>query len=181
MVEITGIILAGGKSTRMGTDKGLMNYNGKPMIEHVLAPMSEVCSRVLIITSNEEYAQFGHQLVKDELTDYGPVMGILSGLRQSKTDLNLILSCDTPNVTQALMELLKDEIRDHDVSAASSSTGIHPLIAVYHKRTMSTFEQAVGAGEHRLRSVISKLNVAEVEVENELIVKNLNRPEDLQG
>lgn len=178
--ETTGIILSGGKSTRMGADKGLMNYRGKPMIEYILALMSEACTRILIVSSNEEYTQFGHQLVEDEVPDYGPVMGILSGLRRSNTELNLILSCDTPNVTQALMEQLKDGIQDHDIAAAISSTGIHPLIAVYHKRTMSTFEQAVRAGEHRLRSVISKLNVVEVEVENELIVKNLNRPEDLQ-
>ena len=95
MEPITGIILAGGKSSRMGTDKGLMRLNGKPMIQHILDPMAKICQRILIITGNPMYGMFGFELVNDEAPDYGPVMGILSGLKQSqnRTEFSTQLRC----------------------------------------------------------------------------------------
>jgi len=176
---LTGIILAGGNSTRMGTDKGLMQLGGRPMIQHVIDPMAKVCQRILIVSDNPMYGMFGFELVEDEQPDYGPVMGILSGLRQSKTDRNLVLSCDAPFVTFELMKqlvLLSDKA---DVVGAHSTKGIHPLIAVYNARCLPAFERAVAEGEHRLRTVIKELRVEELRVEDDAVVRNVNRMEDL--
>ncbi|MBL4587162.1 MAG: molybdenum cofactor guanylyltransferase [Flavobacteriales bacterium] len=181
MEQITGIILAGGKSTRMGIDKGLMRLDGKPMIQHILDPMAKICQRILIVSGNQMYGMFGFELVNDEASDYGPVMGILSGLRQSKTERNLILSCDSPFVTFELMKqlvLLSDET---DVVAAHSEKEIHPLIAVYNRNCIPIFEKAVADDEHRLRTVLEKLKVEELKVESssEHQVRNINTQTDL--
>ncbi len=183
MKPITGIILAGGKSTRMGTDKGLMFYKGRPMIQHILDPMAKVCQRILIVTSNPMYGMFGFELVKDEEHDYGPVIGILSGLRQSGTERNLILSCDAPFVGFDLMKKLVLNSDEVDVVAAASSEGIHPLIAVYNRTCIHGFEEAVAENEHRLRTVLQKFNVRELKVqgEDEFRVRNLNTREDVQA
>ena len=179
--HITGIVLAGGKSSRMGTDKGLIRLNGKPMVQHVLDPMARVCHRILVVSSNPMYGMFGFELVKDEAPDFGPVMGILSGLRQSKTERNLVLSCDTPFITFDLLKQLVLLSDAADVVAASSEKGIHPLIAVYNKSCIPTFEKAVAEDEHRLRTVLESLKVEELNVENEELIRNVNTQADLRA
>jgi len=183
MEAITGIILAGGKSSRMGTDKGMMFYKGRPMIQHILDPMAKICQRILIVTSNPMYGMFGFELVKDEKPDYGPVMGVLSGLRRSDTELNLVLSCDAPFVNFELMKQLIRNSDDTDVVAASSSVGVHPLIAVYRQNCITAFEQAVKQDEHRLRTVLDQLEVQEFKAEgkDEELLRNLNTKEDLRA
>ncbi|MCF8462046.1 MAG: molybdenum cofactor guanylyltransferase [Flavobacteriales bacterium] len=181
MELITGIVLAGGKSTRMGTDKGLIRLNGKPMVQHVLDPLARVCHRILVVSGNPMYGMFGFELVKDEASEFGPVMGILSGLRQSKTERNLILSCDAPFVTFDLLKQLVLLSDNADVVAASSEKGIHPLIAVYRRTCISVFEQAVADGEHRLRTVLEQLKVEEMKVENDDLVRNMNTQADLRS
>lgn len=178
---ITGIVLAGGKSTRMGTDKGLIRLNGKPMVQHVLDPLARVCHRILVVSGNPMYGMFGFELVKDETPEFGPVMGILSGLRQSKTERNLILSCDAPFITLNLLKQLVLLSDDADVVAASSDKGIHPLIAVYKRSCIPVFEQAVADGEHRLRTVLEQLKVEELKVENDELVRNMNTQADLRS
>lgn len=181
MEAITGIILAGGKSSRMGTDKGLMRLNGKPMIQHILDPMAKICQRILIVTGNPMYGMFGFELVKDEAPDYGPVMGILSGLKQSKTERNLVLSCDAPFVTFDLLKQLVLKSDEAEVVAAHSEKGIHPLIAVYNQSTLPIFENAVEEDEHRLRTVLEKLTVHECKILDEDLVRNLNTQSDLKA
>lgn len=181
MEPITGIILAGGKSSRMGTDKGLMPFRGKPMIQHIIDPMAKICQRIFIVTSNSMYGMFGFELVQDEQPDYGPVMGVLSGLKKSETDLNLVMSCDAPFVGFDLMKELVLKSGEADLVSASSSKGIHPLIAVYRRICLPVFEQAVEEDEHRLRSVIQKLSVEELSVEREELVRNINAQEDLKA
>ena len=181
MEAITGIILAGGKSSRMGTDKGLMRLAGKPMIQHILDPMAKVCQRILIVTGNPMYGMFGFELVKDEAPDYGPVMGILSGLKQSDAERNLVLSCDAPFVSFELLKelvLLSDEA---DVIAAQSEKRIHPLIAIYNSSCLPVFEKAIVDDEHRLKTVLDQLKVKKLVVEDDEQLRNLNTQADLKS
>jgi molybdopterin-guanine dinucleotide biosynthesis protein A len=181
MEQITGIILAGGKSSRMGTDKGLLRLNGKPMIQHILDPMAKICQRILIVTGNPMYGMFGFELVKDEAPDYGPVMGILSGLKQSNTERNLVLCCDSPFVTFDLLKELVLSSDDTAVVAAFSEKGIHPLIAVYKRSCIPAFENAIMEDEHRLRTVLESLDVHELHVKDEESVRNVNTQADMKA
>ena len=181
MEPITGIILAGGKSSRMGTDKGLMRLDDKPMIQHILDPLTKICQRILIVTGNPTYGMFGAELVSDEEPDYGPVMGILSGLKQSSTERNLILSCDAPFVTFELLEELVLNSNKAEVVVAHSKIGIHPLIAGYKRSVIPVFEDAVKEGEHRLKTVLKRLNVCELRVQDEELLKNLNIQADVKA
>ncbi|MDP6908259.1 MAG: molybdenum cofactor guanylyltransferase [Flavobacteriales bacterium] len=183
MEAITGIILAGGKSSRMGQDKGLIPLNGKPMIQHIIDPMAKICSRILIVTGNPMYGMFGFELVADEAPDYGPVIGILSGLRISNTERNLVLSCDTPYITFDLLKELALKADDADVVVASSNLGIHPLISTYNKSCIPTFEQAVAKNEHRLQTVLESCIVKKFNVSpsDEALLKNINSKEDLRA
>ncbi|HPG34509.1 MAG TPA: molybdenum cofactor guanylyltransferase, partial [Lentimicrobium sp.] len=73
--QITGIVLAGGKSTRMGTDKGLMIFQGKPLVMYSIDLLSMFCGRILISSNNPEYAKFGYEIIADELPGAGPMAG----------------------------------------------------------------------------------------------------------
>lgn len=183
-MAVTGIILAGGKSARMGQDKGLMRFLGRPMVQHVIDAAAMVCNTFLVVTDHPMYTMFGFATVTDEVKGFGPVAGILSGLRRSSTERNLVLSCDVPFVTPALLKELVTCPADADVIVAEGADGrIHPLIAIYSKRCILAFEQAIAADEHRLRNVLKQLRVHRVwfgeGMESQL--RNVNTMKDLDN
>src|SRR6185369_14860860 len=106
---LTGFVLIGGKSSRMGTDKALLRLpDGETLLEHAMAVLSSVASEVRLIGSNEKYADFTAtaQIVEDIFPERGPLGGIHAALASTDTDLNLILAVDTPAVTTVLLEYL---------------------------------------------------------------------------
>ena len=108
MSAITGIILAGGKSERMGTDKGLILYKGKPFIKHVYEAMKAVLgNNIVVVSSNAAYDAFGYRRIEDLIADKGPVGGLYTALKQSKTKLNLVLSVDVPLISSELLKSIK--------------------------------------------------------------------------
>src|SRR6202008_2205785 len=100
--EITAIILAGGKSSRMKEDKGLVYFNGKMLVEHVIASAKKMTTRIIIITANPAYRQFGYPCTEDEMKEKGPLGGIFTGLVHSSTKKNLVLGCDLPFLSQQI-------------------------------------------------------------------------------
>ena len=98
-MQATGIILAGGKSSRMGEDKGLVLLNGKPMIQYVIEALKEVVSDIIIISNNASYNKFRVPVYSDIIKDKGPVGGIYTGLYHSTTELNFCISCDVPMIS----------------------------------------------------------------------------------
>ena len=107
--NITVLVLSGGKSSRMsGQDKGLMNFNGKPMIQHTLAILSEQFSPILISANQniDQYQAFGYPVIEDINKDKGPLSGIEAAIKQTKTDYLIITPCDTPLVNSDVFQLL---------------------------------------------------------------------------
>ena len=94
--EITVIVLAGGKSSRMMKDKGLILFNDKTLIEHSIEKVKKVAAHIFIITTNSAYQQFGYPCIEDELKERGPLGGIFTGLVHSSTQKNLVIGCDMP-------------------------------------------------------------------------------------
>ena len=105
--DITGIILAGGKSTRMGTDKGFLLLNNKPFVQYSIDALQPLVSEIIIVSDNPDYDRFGLKRINDTIKDAGPVAGICSGLEASSTAYNLILSCDIPLITSKILQKLK--------------------------------------------------------------------------
>lgn len=183
METITGIVLAGGRSARMGADKGLLSLNGRPMVQHVLDPMAKICGRILLVTQNPAYGKFGCELVKDEQDGYGPVMGIVSGLRRSQTELNLVMSCDVPFVGLDLMNDLVRHSKGFDAVVACSKGKVHPLVAVYRRSCLSGFEKAVQEKEHRMKTVLRlfKVFLYQEPDQDGKRLQNMNTKEDLKA
>lgn len=182
--HITGIILAGGKSSRMGTDKGLLKLNGKSFVEYSIEALQPLVSQIIIVSNNPAYDVFELNRLEDMIKDAGPLAGLYSGLHQSKTEYNLVLSCDIPLIkTKILEKLIQEENGDSDIVQIESNGKSMPLIALYRKSCESTFHKLLQNGERRLRVAVSQCKVENIVLysESELPTTNINTPEELKA
>ncbi len=149
--QVTGIILAGGSSSRMGFDKGLADFCGKPIVQYSIDTLQQLCSRIIISSNSPSYQQLGFPVHNDILPGAGPMGGIYSSLLHSETDHNLVLSCDTPFVTPALMQRLLDTSEGYQVVLPASKPGFaEPLIGYYHKNNTTAMLRFIECGNVKL-------------------------------
>ncbi len=181
-----GIILAGGKSSRMGAEKGLLKINGTPMIELAIRALEPVVSNILIISANSNYLYLGRPLYPDRIEDCGPSGGIYTGLLHSSTDMNIVLSCDTPNITSAFLEYLILHAAEEDVLVPVSLGTKHPLSAVYKKGMQEKLMACIAAGEKKMTTLLGQFRVnyldmdKQTQFDSEILFRNINTPEELQ-
>ncbi|RED44908.1 molybdenum cofactor guanylyltransferase [Seonamhaeicola aphaedonensis] len=181
--DITGIILAGGKSSRMGSDKGLIKLNDESFIEYSIKAMKPLVNDILIVSDNPDYDVFGYKRIEDDIKDAGPVAGICSGLNASETENNLILSCDIPLIKTNILEKLINSSDEHSEIIQIESNGkTMPLIAMYKKQCAPTFLKALKNDERRLRQVISTMKTKNVvlTIEEQSTTMNVNTQEELK-
>ncbi|MFD2517477.1 molybdenum cofactor guanylyltransferase [Salinimicrobium flavum] len=181
--DITGIILAGGKSSRMGKEKGLINFNGKPFVQYIISALRPLVSKTLIISGNSDYDVFKLERFEDIIKDAGPLAGIYTGLIQSKTDFNLVLSCDIPLIRTEVLELLiKAQDGKSDVFQIVGNGKHMPLIALYHRRCERIFYELLQNDERRLYVALNQCKVKNVVLnsEKDLLTTNINTPEELK-
>ncbi len=181
--DITGIILAGGKSSRMGTDKGFLELNGKLFIEYSISALQPLVSQIMIVSNNSDYDAFGLKRVKDIIKNSGPLAGIYSGLHQSKTAYNLVLSCDIPLIKKEILEqLIKAQDGYSDVIQIVSNEKQMPLIALYKKTCEAPFYKLLQNDERRLHVAINQCKVKNIVLNSEFetFTENINTPEELE-
>ena len=181
--NITGIILAGGKSSRMGTEKGLILYKNKPFVEHIIEAMNPLVDNIIIISNNKAYKSFGFRCYEDLIKNTGPLAGIYTGLRYSKTDNNLIVSCDIPLIKTAVLQKLIDQKNDTSEVIQLQSQGKNmPLIALYKKSCKVIFMEELYQNQKKVQKALKKCNVKTVLIDGSLekVTANINTPEDLE-
>ncbi len=181
--NITGIILAGGKSSRMGSEKGLVVLDDKPFIQHIIEALHPLVSEIIVVSSNVNYDCFNITRVEDIISDSGPIGGLHAGLTYSKTKNNLVVSCDVPLITTAFLEqLIQHEAGDYDIVQCEAQGESIPLIAMYKKRCAEKCLELLNNNERRLRKLVSVLKVKTISVseKDHLLVTNMNTIEDLK-
>ena len=157
-MKITGIILAGGLSSRMGTDKALIQLDKHKMIEKVIKLIHPFCDKLIISANKNKYHEFGYQVVKDKYKKIGPLGGIIACLNKSNTELNLIISCDTPNINRETISQLLKESLNYDITLPYHNDRYEPLIAVYNRNCIEKLELMVNSSSYKLQSIINNLN-----------------------
>jgi molybdopterin-guanine dinucleotide biosynthesis protein A len=161
--KITGIILAGGKSKLMGTEKGLVKFNGKPLIEYALEALKPLCDEVLISTNSSSYNNLGYPVYADLIPDSGPMGGIFTSLLKSTNDLNFVLSCDTPLVDKHTVTKILENSDGSDVTVPwHGNEFFEPLCAVYHKNTIPVFREFIRAGNFKIPDLLTKVNTHKI-------------------
>jgi molybdopterin-guanine dinucleotide biosynthesis protein A len=182
--DITGIILSGGKSSRMGTDKGFLMYEDKRFVEHSIEALKPLVSNVIIVSDNEDYDAFGLKRIEDVIKNAGPLAGIYSGLKHASTVYGLVLSCDIPLINSEVLKKLIDAVDpDSEVIQIESQGKNMPLIALYKKSCEPIFLKLLNEGERRLQFAVNQCKVKHVLLtsEDELFTKNINTPEQLKA
>ena len=184
-MQATGIILAGGKSSRMGEDKGLVLLNGKPMIQYVIEALKEVVSDIIIISNNASYNKFRVPVYADLIKDKGPVGGIYTGLYHSTTQLNFCISCDVPMISSDFILWLLKRSGNASITLPMYKDKIHQMIGVYSKQVLSNFKESTEK-EHLKLSQVNKdmaCEIIDIEKEyanfDELIFSNINTKNEL--
>ena len=182
-MEVTGIILAGGKSSRMGTDKGLIPFNGVPMIQHLINELEDLKIPIVIISNNTDYEQFGFPVIEDLVKEKGPVAGIYTALTNSSTEYNIVLSCDAPFVKKEVLNMLMEKAIGQDVVISSYNGKQHPLIAVYAKTATIAFKTSLDKDQLRLQEVNQLLKTCIVDFTDKMeasMFANINTQEELK-
>ena len=184
--EVTGIILAGGTSSRMGKDKGLCEFKGKSLVTYAIEALLPICDTILISSNNtEDYQKFGFEVIVDEYKGIGPIGGIYSSLSRSVTQHNLVISCDTPFLNTQLLEYVLANSNGYDIVVPEHGDYyVEPLAAYYSSSIISVLEDAIKVKDFKLMNLFSKVRYRSIKVDSisgysTKLFKNLNSPSDL--
>jgi molybdopterin-guanine dinucleotide biosynthesis protein A len=187
MEDLSAYILAGGKSTRMGTDKAFVLLDGRTLLSRILDLARQLTSNVHIIGDPAKFAPFAPTL-EDIIPGCGPLGGIHAALRSSRTDLNVILAVDIPFVSLALLDYIISRAKrsNANVTLPRAAGGFQPLCAVYRLSFADAAENALRGGHYKIDTLFKPAStqvIEEAELEasgfSSRIFRNLNTPEEL--
>lgn len=166
MDKVTGIILAGGVSRRLGyRNKALLKIGCKSVIEHIIDALAEITEDILLITNSPgEYEHLGLPMFEDILTGSGSLGGIHTGLKVSKTHHNLIVACDIPFVKPRLLTFLIDQAKDYDVAIPVTPDGFQPTCAIYSKNCIQHIETQINTGNLKIIDFFPHVRVNRVDL-----------------
>lgn len=156
--KLTGIILAGGKSQRMGKDKGMCYLHGKPMVSYAIHLLEMVCDELIICANSDEYTTFGYPVFHDEIKNIGPIGGVYTGLLHTSTEHNLIVSCDTPLLNKEIFNLILFNREGFQVVVPVIESFFEPLTAYYHSSVLPFVKQQIDAHNFKLQGIFKQLN-----------------------
>jgi molybdopterin-guanine dinucleotide biosynthesis protein A len=173
-----GFVLAGGKSSRMGTDKAFLEFGGQTLLDRALAVEGAVCDGVMIVGDPDKFAKYGTPkcgstkyppVVADIFPGCGPLAGIHAALAHSSAELNLMLAVDMPFVSTELLAFLFKIAEEDDaiITVPRVGKGLQPLCAVYRPVFRATAEQALRAGNYKVDAAFSGVRIRVIE-EDEL-------------
>ena len=186
--SITVAVIAGGQSSRMGTDKSFIELAGKPMIEHVLKKVSDLGDRIIIISNNPEmYQHLELPTYPDIIPGKGPLGGLYTALTRSSTSHLLLVACDMPWLNRPLLNYMISIREQADAIVPRWTKHPEPLHAVYSRDCLPAIENRLSAGELKMISFYELIKVHFVE-KSKLIqfdprgrsFANVNTPEDLE-
>ena len=184
--KISGIILSGGKSCRMGHDKGLCMLGDKPMISYALEVMEQLCDEILISANDLRYSEFNYSIVSDEIRNIGPLGGLMSSISKAKYDHTLILSCDMPFVNTALFQHILQQKEGHLAAIPEFHGLIEPTCGYYHKNILPIIHKQIQKEEYSLRKILQKADYKKVLIEEKMlfytpaIFSNVNTQMDIE-
>ncbi|MEF1251053.1 molybdenum cofactor guanylyltransferase MobA [Vibrio owensii] len=182
--QTSWVILAGGQASRMGgKDKGLIELNQKPLIEHVIERLSPQTPRILINANRNQdaYRAFGF-VFSDQFKDFpGPMGGIHAGLVHAETDWVGFVPCDSPQINTDLVERFCNAVEeDTDILVAHDGDHQQPVFTLYHKRVLPKLTAFLERGDRKIILLYKECNTRYVDFsDSPNCFVNLNTPEEL--
>ena len=171
-MDAGAIILAGGLSSRMGTNKAFLNVGGETNIERIRNILQLEFRDLLLVTNQmEEYQYLNLPMVSDLYPGKGPLAGIHAGLSVSTQSVNFIVACDMPFISVTLARFLVEQIEDYDIVVPSIGGQLHTLFSVFKKSAAPVIKESIKNNKFRIQDVFKALKV-KIITEEELKITN---------
>jgi len=189
--KISGIVLGGGESRRMGRDKRRLQWEGEPFLDRVSRVMDTLFEEVLVVTAQEDYdcSHLPVRLVTDKIPQKGSLGGLYTGLSEAKNSLVFVVACDMPFLQRECISRFCLFSGTVDVLVVKLSSGIQPLHARYSKRCVPIIEQMIQKEDLKIQNLVTHSDLA-VEIMRESLFDdidpyrrsfmNINTPADLE-
>jgi len=189
--DITGVILAGGLSSRFGSDKALALLRGKFLIQHAKDTLTAIFSECLLVTNTPgQHGFLNMPMIKDRYQNMGPLAGIHAALLHTNNPWIFVLGCDMPKITPELIAFLCSFAKDEKFEAVIPwlEAGPEPLCGLYRKSALDTIEFQLKNKKPQVSELLRKISVRKVKEEEIRKVTggldvfcNVNRKQDLEG
>ncbi|MDR2219408.1 MAG: molybdenum cofactor guanylyltransferase [Methylobacillus sp.] len=185
-MNITGIVLAGGLGRRMGgADKGLIPFQGRPLVAHVLERLQPQVDDILLNANREldAYAAFGYRVIPDAISGFaGPLAGLHAGMTVATHELVITVPCDSPFLPHDLVVRLSEALQTHAADLAVAKTGDQPqpVFCLCRRSLLPNLTQFLQSGGRKIDAWYAALNIVEVAFDDEAeAFANINTPEEL--
>jgi molybdenum cofactor guanylyltransferase len=185
-VDVAAVLLAGGLSRRMGSDKALLHLGEVPIIERVKSRLLEITDEVLLSTNDPDAYRFlGLPCIPDRYPDCGPLAGLHAAMLETRRPWLLTLACDLPGITHAFLRNMCRHAPGYDAVVPVGAGGrLHPVCALYHRSCLPVIERNLAAGEYRMFRLLEdpclevrQLTAAEGDFTESTLI-DINTPED---
>jgi len=184
---VTGVILAGGKSSRFGTNKALIEINGSRLIDRVTGVLSSIFKRLVLITNSpKEYSYLKLPTYEDLIPGLGPIGGIYTGLKNIHDEAGFFIACDMPFINENLIRHIVAVRDDFDAVVPKIDWRMEPLHALYTKRCLPVIEELIASGVYQTAKSfynlsVRYLNEEEIRAHDPQLKSflNVNLPEEL--
>lgn len=184
--QISGIILAGGESVRIGQEKAFLEIGGKTLIGEQKDTLGKIFDEVIVVANIlDNFTNFHSRVVKDIIPDSGPLGGLYSGLSVSSNVYSFLIGCDMPFINLNLINYMANQIEDNDIVVPLTSRGIETLFAFYSLACLGTIRRLIESNNLRLSDVLYHHKVRYIAQEEirkidpqEHSFFNINSPED---
>lgn len=182
-----GLVLAGGKSRRMGSDKASLIHDGETQLARAMKLLGAHLDRVFVSTRSDQVndpVRSDYEQIVDVYTDLGPVAGILSAMDRNSEVNWLVLACDLPNIDDATIAFLLENASAEHIATAYRSTHDdlpEPLCAIYRPASRSVIDSFVAKGANCPRKILINSHTHLLDQPNPGALHNINSPEDLVG
>jgi molybdopterin-guanine dinucleotide biosynthesis protein A len=186
-LDICAVILAGGKSSRMGSNKALLDFGGQPLIALLVERIRPLTDQILISSNDPSHYKFLNlPVIPDRYQGHGPLAGLHAAMICNDCALYIAIACDLPNLRAPLLRKLISLAEGYDAAIPRSSDGLaHPLCAVYRRTCLPALEDSLLKGTNRVLTVLeSALSIRWVDPKEgqfkDEVLANINTPEDLE-
>lgn len=183
-MNVAGILLCGGKSSRMGSPKAWLLVNGETLLARTVRIVSEVASPIIVAAAvGQELPSLpqGVIVVRDALPERGPLGGLAAALEAMEADAAIVVSCDLPRLTNSVLKALIDSQDDSLACVPVVNGESQPLAALYRKEALPIVEQHLATNRLSMRALLDALSVKWVHGLDPTALANANTPADLLG
>lgn len=187
-METCGVILAGGKSTRMGTNKALLKIDNRTVIEKVASELQLVCDKVIIVTNvPDDYRFLDFDLIGDRYINKGPLAGIESAMYHYVANQYIIAACDMPFINRHIYRYLINNLTSYDAVVPKYGNRVHPLSGIYRRNVLKNIQEHIENENLKIRSFFAHINIHIIDKFNNIDKTlldyhffNMNNPEEYQ-